>query len=72
MVKDKTQKVVATIICKTFSDDMYKRLRILAALRGTSMQNTIKYALTKFIEDQEKSSWYITEINELTKDNRNG
>ena len=49
---------MATILCKTFPDSMHSRLRTVAVFRNTSMQDTIKYALTKFVEEQEKSEWY--------------
>ena len=49
---------MATIICKTFPDSLHTRLRVLAAYRGTSVQDTIKYALEKFVDEQEKSEWY--------------
>lgn len=47
------------IICRTFPADMKKRLEQLARMRGTSMQDTIKFALMSFVEMQERQAWFL-------------
>jgi hypothetical protein len=51
-------RIMATIICKTFPDDLAKRLRMICMLRGISIQDTIKQTLSDFITIQETSDWY--------------
>jgi predicted transcriptional regulator len=38
---------------------MKKRLEQLARMRGTSMQDTIKFALMSFVEMQERQAWFL-------------